>query len=61
MGENQKKLQKYLTYATTVEEQDDILVNLICVESVWEKKQMLESSQELGNQVGKIYKKDEKN
>jgi len=34
MAENQKRQQRYLTCVITVEEQDDILENLICVESV---------------------------
>lgn len=60
MEENQKKLRKYLTCVITVEEQDDTSVNLICVESVWEKKQMLENFQGLENQVGRKYEQEKK-
>jgi hypothetical protein len=53
MVENLKKLQKYLTVVVFVVELDDILVNLIFVEFVLEKKLMLENYQVLENLVGK--------
>jgi hypothetical protein len=53
MVENQKKLQKFSTVVVSVVELDDILVNLIFVEFVLEKKQMHENYQVLENLVGK--------
>jgi hypothetical protein len=53
MVENQKKLQKFLTVVVSVVELDDILVNLMFVEFVLEKKLMLENYRVLENQVGK--------
>jgi len=53
MVENQMKLQKFLTVVVSVVELDDILVNLIFVEFVLEKKQMHENYQVLENLVGK--------
>jgi len=52
MGENQKRLQKYLTYVVIAEEREDTLENLVFVESVLEKKQMQENFLVLENQVG---------
>ena len=46
-------LQKYLTVVVNVVEQEDILDNLIFVEFVLERKQMLENYQVWENQVGK--------
>jgi hypothetical protein len=46
MEESQKWLQKYLIVALHAEEQEGILENMIFAESVLERKQMLENSQE---------------
>jgi hypothetical protein len=44
--ENQKMLQKFITVVVYVEEQEVILVDLIFVEFVLEKKPMLENYHE---------------
>jgi len=46
MEENLMRLQKYSTVVVSVEEPDDISETMVFVESVLERKQMLESSQE---------------
>ena len=46
MEENQKRQQKYSTFVANVGELEDTLENLIFVESVSEKKQMLVNFQE---------------
>jgi len=52
MEENQKRLQKYLTYVVIAEEREDTLENSVFVESVLEKKQTQENFLVLENQVG---------
>lgn len=52
MEENQDLQQKYSTFVAFVEEQDDTYEILIFVESVSEKKQMLENYLGWENQVG---------
>lgn len=56
MEENHMKQQKYLTVVVSVEEPEGTLENMIFVESVLERKQMLENFQEYENQVGSIKK-----
>ena len=54
MVENLSLLQKYLMFVVYAEELDDIFENLIFVEFVLEKKQIMENYQGLENQAGKI-------
>ena len=55
MEENPMKQQKYLIAVVCAEEQEDISESMISVESVFEKKQMLENSHELENRVGRSF------
>lgn len=57
MVKNQKMLLKYLTVVLFVEELDDTYENMVFVESVLEKRLMLENCQGLENQVGNVYNK----